>query len=323
MTPAFEISVGGKRITSIVADRLLSLRVTDEAGIKADGVQITLDDRDGKIITPPTGAAISLALGYQETGLIPMGIYTAAEVILSSPPQQMSITGKSANMSGKLKEQKSRTWEDKTLKDIVTTIAAEHEITPRIADKFANFTYESLAQTNESDLHFLGRLSKEHDALFSIKGNSLLFGTRGRGLSLGGQRLPSGTIYKESLTTWRAVLKDANDFTAVTAKWREGSNGELQTFKAGEGSPVKALRNLFSSEAEAKAAATGKLSEIKRAGHKLSLIMPAQPQLAAESPITLKGFKGEVDGTWSITSITHELKGSGFTSRLEAERPEI
>ena len=323
MTPRFDLSVGGNSITAVIADRLLSLRVIDEAGMKADAVEIILDDRDGKIEVPRTGAAISLALGYAETTLVPMGSYIAAEAILSGAPDQIKITGKSANMSGKLKEQKSRTWADITLKDMVASIAADHELTPRIADRFAEFHYDSIAQTDESDLHFLGRLSKDHDALFAVKGNSLLFGTRGLGLSLGGLIMPASTIYKSDISSWRATLADADEFTAVTAKWRQSSDGQVQTVKAGEGSPVKALRNVYASEAEAMAAAIAKLDELKRGGHKLDLTMPAQPHLSAESQISLKGFKKQVDGPWSITSITHELRGGGFTSRLQAERPQI
>ena len=323
MTPKFQITVGGSNITSTIANRLLMLRVTDEAGIKADSVDLSLDDRDGQIAVPSMGATISVAMGYEERNLVPMGTYVASEITLAGDPQTISITGKSANMSGKLREQKSRTWSDITLKELVATIAADHEISPRIADRFATFKYDNIAQRDESDLHFLNRLSRDHDALFSVKGGSLLFGTRGLGFSLSGLLMPASTIYKSDVSSWRVTLADADEFGSVTAKWRQGSDGTVQTVKAGEASPAKALRNIFASKAEATAAAYAKLNELGRAGHRLSLTMPAKPQLSAESQITLSGFKSGADGTWSITSATHELRSGGFTTKIEAERPQI
>ncbi len=117
-------------------------------------------------------------------------------------------------------------------------------------------------------------------------------------------------------------MADADEFGSVTAKWRQTDDGTVQLVKIGQDSPNKALRNIYPSQIEAEAAAAAKLDEIKRGGHRLGLTMPAQPQLSAESQITLSGFKPGADGNWSIRSVSHELKSSGFTTRIEAERPQ-
>lgn len=85
MTPDFKIIAAGVNITPQIKDRLLSLTITDEAGIKADTVEITLDDRDGLIELPAPGAPLLVFLGYRETGLIPMGLFTSDEVTVTSP----------------------------------------------------------------------------------------------------------------------------------------------------------------------------------------------------------------------------------------------
>ncbi len=85
MTPAFHIAVDGTDITAQIRYRLLWLRVTDEAGIQSDTVELTIDDRDGLIELPRTGANMSVSLGYEETGLFPMGAYTVDERELSGP----------------------------------------------------------------------------------------------------------------------------------------------------------------------------------------------------------------------------------------------
>jgi len=50
----------------------------------------------------------------------------------------------------------------------------------------------------------------------------------------------------------------------------------------------------------------------------VSITMPGRPELNAEGLITLQGFRPEVDGTWNVKSVTHELSGSGgYTSSIE------
>lgn len=46
MTPDFNLWVEGQMITGLIRNRLVSIRITDEAGITSDTVEVCLDDRD-------------------------------------------------------------------------------------------------------------------------------------------------------------------------------------------------------------------------------------------------------------------------------------
>lgn len=48
------VVVNGADISALVNERLVSLEITDEAGIVADSFELTLDDRDFAIAIPPT-----------------------------------------------------------------------------------------------------------------------------------------------------------------------------------------------------------------------------------------------------------------------------
>ena len=65
MTPWVDIRIDGAAAAAALTDRLLSLRATDEAGLEADLLEITLDARDG-IEPPRRGVEITLALGLRE-----------------------------------------------------------------------------------------------------------------------------------------------------------------------------------------------------------------------------------------------------------------
>lgn len=136
MTPDFKVIAAGVNITPQIRDRLLSLTVRDDAGARADTVEITLDDRGGLIELPAPGAPLLVMLGYRETGLVPMGLFTSDEVTVSAPPATLTIRAKAADLGGSIKDQKTRSWDKITIGDIVGTIAGEHDLKPKVADRF-------------------------------------------------------------------------------------------------------------------------------------------------------------------------------------------
>lgn len=108
MTPDFKVIAAGVNITPQIKDRLLRLSVTDEAGTKADAVEIGLDDQGGLIGQPTPGAPMPVSLGYRETGLIPMGLFTSDEVTVSPPPATLIIRARAAGPGDTIKDRKTR-----------------------------------------------------------------------------------------------------------------------------------------------------------------------------------------------------------------------
>lgn len=186
MTPDFTVMAAGIDITGQIRDRLVSLTVSDAAGVKSDTVEIVLDDRGGAVELPMPGAPLIVAMGYRETFLMPMGMYISDEIGLSGWPQTITLRGKAANLGGTLKEQKSRSWDKKTLKEIVETIAGEHGLTPKVTADLGAIKFEHLDQTEESDIHFLNRIARDHDAMATVKAGALVLMARGRGLTVSG-----------------------------------------------------------------------------------------------------------------------------------------
>jgi len=80
MNPQFKIIAEGVNITQQIQQRLISLRTTDESGMKSDCLSLELDDRDGKLELPRHGAKLSVSLGYEQTGLTKVGDYAVDTV---------------------------------------------------------------------------------------------------------------------------------------------------------------------------------------------------------------------------------------------------
>lgn len=68
----------------------------------------------------------------------------------------------------------------------MSAIAGEHGLEPKVTEAYADLFYEHLDQTDESDLNFLIRIAKEHDALATVKGQTLLFTAKGEGKTASG-----------------------------------------------------------------------------------------------------------------------------------------
>lgn len=321
MTPDFTIIAAGINITSQIKERLLSLTVIDEAGFKSDRFELLLDDRDNLIELPLPGAPILISMGYEETFLAPMGVFTADEIGASGPPDRVIIRGKAANLGGSIKEQKSRSWDQKTIADIVGTIAGEHGLEPKVAERMAKFKYEHLDQTDESDIHFLTRIAKDHDALASVKGGALLFIGKGEGQTASGIPMLPRTIRKTGQLKWSMNRTTRGDFAAVQAAWHDATTGQKASVTAGEGSPVKKLRHTHSTEAEAQQAAQAKLDESKRGNDTFRVSMPGDPLVSAEGQTLAVGFRLGVSGLWSVKSARHQINGRGYETTIDHEKP--
>ncbi len=167
--------------------------------------------------------------------------------------------------------------------------------------------YESISQTDESDMHLLTRLGKDQDAIATVKAGSLLFTKRGQGLSASGVPLPGRTIARKQASSYSMVQAGRSDYGAVTANWQDRAKGEKKEVTSGDGSPVHRLRHVFPTADEAQRAADARLDEIKSGVDTLSLTMPGAPEVLAETPLELIGFRSGVAASWSAISVVHEI----------------
>ena len=320
-TPDFRVIADSTDITAAIKRGLLSLRVTDEAGVGSDKVEIKLDDRDGKISLPRTGAELDIALGYQETGLVRMGLYIVDEISITSPPQSMTIRAHAADMRQVLKAPRTKTWGEVTLADVVNDIAAAHGLEPRISSDMASIQLPYLTQTEESDLHLLTRLARNHGAITKPVHGKLLFVPKGQAKSVSGTLIAPISIAGNQLNSWEATFADRDKYRSVQASFHNKQTAEKETIKVGGAEPVYTLRHTYDSADQAKQNASATLERLKRGTGTLNISLPGDTRLMSEGKITLFGIRTGVDGEWIATRVEHILDNSGYQCRLDAETP--
>ncbi len=224
------IVADGVDVTANFNDRLLELSVVDNEGMKADTVTIEVDDRDGTLEVPRKGVKLRISMGYRETGLTFMGLFTVDDVELSGFPRTMRISGSSADLRDNLKSHRDHAYEGKKIRDIVGDIAKRHGLEANVGASIADFQHEFVAQTEESDLHFLTRLARTHDAIAKVANGKLLFVRRGEAMSASGGNSLAATVYGWQVQDYSASFQDRPGHKKSKGKhWdRKGAREEIE-----------------------------------------------------------------------------------------------
>ena len=320
--PAFRITVDGNDIAKLISPRLMGLELTDNRGIEADQLSLTLSDHDGLLAIPPTGAIIRLWLGWSDTGLVDKGTYTVDETEHSGAPDVLSIRARSADLRKGLKAKRERSWSNTTLGDVLGDIALSHGLTANIAGALESLPILQLDQANESDANLICRIGEEFDAVVTIKAGCLLCLPAGGGKTASGVELPHITLTRADGDQHRYLQADRDSYDGVRAYFYDVNSAKKQEAIAGGGENLKDLRHTYSDRQSALRAARAEFNRLQRGSATLSYTLAlGRPDLIPELTYTLQGVKDEIDAIiWYGGNVQHTLSAdSGYTVSLELE----
>ena len=320
--PAFRITVDGNDIAKLISPRLMSLELTDNRGIEADQLSITLSDHDGLLAIPPKGATIRLWLGWSDTGLVDKGTYTVDETEHSGAPDVLSIRARSADLRKGLKTKRERSWSNTTLGDVLGDIALGNGLTATIAGALDGLPILQLDQANESDANLISRMGEEFDAVVTVKAGCLLCLPAGGGKTATGAELPHITLTRADGDQHRYLQADRDSYDGVRAYFYDVNSAKKQEAIAGGGENLKDLRHTFSDRQSALRAARAEFNRLQRGSATLSYTLArGRPDLIPELTYTLQGVKPEIDEIiWYGGNVQHTLSpDNGYTVSLELE----
>ncbi len=322
MKPAYRLEVNGQNITPTLSGLLVDLTLTDERRDKADQLDITLDDSKGTLAIPPKGATVKLWIGFDES-LVFKGVFTVDECEHSGPPDQLTIRARSASFKGTLINQKrEQSWHLITLGDMLRTIAKRNGLTPAISSDLDSFMIGHLDQANESDISFVNRIAPLHDAVANVKADHLIFTKTGSSQSAGGKSLDGINIDRSQCDGHNYSEQDRDsDYTGVQANWNDTAAGTQNNEVVGSNTKLKVLAKTYPSQADALQAAKSEWDKIQRLGKTLQLDLAlAIPTLGPEIPVTVTGYKAEINAhSWVTERTTHSMTEDGYTMSVEME----
>lgn len=329
----FRLSIDGVDFTDKARPRLVSLSLSHKRGGEADQLEIVLDDSDGKLALPAKNRMIKLQLGWKQgsdvkPGLVDKGRFTVDEVSWGGPPDQVTIRARSADLTGAFRTRREKSHKNTTLGAVAKKIAAANGLEARVAPELASIAVPILTQHHQSDMAFLRRLGREHDAVATVKDRKLILSPIGKAETTTGKPLPSITLTRASGDSYRYAELDRSADAGVEARWHDQDAGERKSVttggggSGGSGGTPKRLRKVYHSEADAKAAAKAEAGRMTRGAAEFSMKLAlGDPALAPETGVKLSGFKPQADArTWIVAEVTHRLDGpGGLTTELRLE----
>lgn len=328
-TPRAEIKVNGKPVATLFNERLISVSIVDKEGVTSDTITCELNDGNPFAEIPKKGDIITASIGYLETGVADFGSYIVDDPEVRCLPYGMTVNGKGANVRDKAKQHRSRHWDQKTVKDIVSQIAGENGLSPVIDGEVGAYKYEWFGQQDESDLHVVERLARRHDALFSIKDGKLIFVKKGSGQAASGKALTAivASPYNIVEGTCRVNFAHRQKFKTVKGRHQDRKQAKLVEVEEDsdeEGTAEYTLPEPYADPDEAKKAAKAKAKQLKSETIRTSVTLFGDPRIRAGAPFTYSGVRPGIDGIeFIIEAATHTISKAGYTVQVEARlKPE-
>ncbi len=309
-----------------IRNRLISLSIAEKRGEEADQLDLTIDDSDGAVAIPATGATIAVSIGWRQggevvPGLVDKGTYVVDEVGHSGPPDVVTIKAHAADFTSDLKNRREKGWHATTLGAIVAQIAQAHGLKPACAASLASIAVQAKAQSRESDLAFLRRLGREHNAVAKIAHGTLILKPIGDGKTASGKTLPAVTIRRRDGDQHQFQRQKREEVTGVTASWRDRAAAKHDSVTEGKKDGARKLSRVYGSEQEARTAAQAAKARAGREPLSLSLTLAlGRADLHPEQKASVSGYKAAIDAvSWLIAEVTHSISERGFQTQLKLD----
>ncbi len=325
--PAWRVTLDGEDLTDRIAPRLLSLGLTQKRGGEADDLRLELHDHDGRLAIPAEGAVLQVSLGWRrgadvQVGMVDKGSFKVDQAEHLGPPDRVSITARSADLTGDYRIRRDASYRDTTLGAIVAEVAKRQGLKPNVAPELASIAVEIHGQSNKSDMAMIRELGRRHDAVATVKSGRLIFSPIGRGSTASGRTIASVVIRRSEGDTHRYSTVDRDKYQGVSASWHDQGDAKRRTVHAGGNDKAKRLKRTFASEADARHAADAEWKRIQRGAAEFELDLAlGRPDLMPEQRVTLQGWKAEIDAhAWLIAEVQHNFApAGGFKTRLKLE----
>ncbi|BBG61297.1 contractile injection system protein, VgrG/Pvc8 family [Providencia rustigianii] len=336
--PAYHVTAEGKDITAVLQRCSAELTLTDYGGATAKSDELTISLHSETLPLPSKGARLRVAIGFLGQ-LVDKGEFVVCSMSSSGPPRRIDLYATAAPMnaqkqSGNVLNQKTRSWDNLSLGDLVKTVATENGLIARVAEKLAVIPLAHVDQVAESDANLLSRLARTYNAVSKPAGGYWLFLPQGAGSTVSGYALKPVTLTPSVVSTWHYQEGDRGSSTGgtrgtggekkphqetITARYFDKADGRTKTVSvAHEGASVT---NPYTQPEKdtAEQQAKSKKTHAQRNSQKMTLTGPCQPEhviLTAEYPVTTSGFGGREDRSWLVESLVFSLSESGLSYTL-------
>lgn len=339
--PTFTLLYEGADISEDLKPYLISIRYSDKLEGESDDLDVQIENLDLRWMDawlPAEGALLTLTLGYEGEAFTPPVSFEVDEPTFTGGTQgdTVSLKAVGAPITSTLREQKTRAFEDTTLRAIAQTIADDHDL--ELVGEIPEIKLERVTQKEQTDLEFLRDLAAEYGMIFKIESAERLVFFRESDLE---EADPIFELTRGSSAFSRYGLRRGAKGTYKSAKisYQDPATGEFieaefdidgtqiaepeDTEAEGEAdavatSDVLQIRERVENLAQAQIRAQEALRRANRGKIEIDLDCEGEVIYAAGVTFTLNGF-AKFSGKYMIQDVSHSLTNrQGFRSTIRA-----
>lgn len=318
----------GVDISADISPYLLSFSYIDNAHGKADGIQVTLQDREGRWREPwypRKGSVLKASIetfdwrAPGDNGSLYCGIFELDEIECSGPPTTVAIKGISVPVSTSLRrEQKTRPWENVALSVVARDIAEENGVS-LFWDAPVDPMYQRRDQAQTSDLAFLSELCREAGLSVKVTDEQIVIFDEEEYE----QKSPVRTIRFGRKDITRYSFRSKTDATYASSKvsYHDALSDEEHDFEhepedAPDNGMVLRVNERVESLHEAERLAKKRLHEKNKGEFSGSISMLGDISLVGGVTVQIAGW-GKFDGRYFLEKATHSVEGQGYSTTIE------
>lgn len=319
--PVFFIEYEQKNITTYITPFTLSVTYTDYVHGKSDEIEIQLEDSKHLWKSswyPAKGDVLTLKIGYEGEPLLPCGSFEIDEIELSAPPDVVSLKGLSTNIKKALRQENTKAYENKTLKQIAEEIAKKHGF--ELAGEIKDIKVKRITQKQERDIAFLKRLAEDYGYVFKITDNKLVFYEL--------EKLESANtvfvIDRKDMISFRFRDKTYELYKACKVQYHDPKTKKVITHVVSADGVTKGDVLKINERVENKEQAIQKAKAHLKNKNKMqtegTITITGTPKLVAGSNIEITGLY-ILNGKYHVESSKHTIsRTDGYKTELEVRR---
>lgn len=345
MRPTFSISAAGTDITSDISARLVSLEITDTVDESSDGMKLVLEDTTQDLALPKSGAKLEVSIGYNFAN-VRIGAFVVDEVEVDGPPDLVTVsasstpfvTDRNGGGASSFTSRKSRSFEGKTIGEIVATVAGECGLSPVVDKTLKDTVIPHVSQVGESDSNLLLRIARQYGAILKPADGRIVLALETGGVTTSGASIEI-PLTPADVSTYRFKLGGKmQGVTKVKAKVHSYATGDTEDveiavdnsggqFMAPEGASSEQIDTFYErvladtggNVETAKQTTKATAKRIARAKKSCELSMPGNVSLVAGMHVNLAGFRDGNSGKYKLLTVRHSITRSGWTTSVTAE----
>lgn len=271
-------------------------------------------------------------LGYKEVGLAQQGIFEVETVDYVINPKQIEIIGTSVGFEGAIKTPAIRSFEQKTLGDIIGQIARDKGIEAFVSPELGQIKVPYLNQMS-SPLHLLHELERRFGALAKFENQRLIFIPRDEGETAGGIEMPVLLLRPPHLSKGFVRHTRRSDFDGVKVGYFDENhikqyvrvqdpNASIEADGEDQGNNFLS-KHIGRSKQEAERMARSQMAALKRQQGEAHLwLSKGNPWVRDQMRVLLQQFRDEVNGSYVTDTVSHTfIKEPGISTQILAKPP--